>query len=110
VIVLLTWMSLLGLFLLVGGEIKAAIAHASPEGKAPGETTTTHGAPVLLNPTRRILARFQYFSHECDRRRAISAVPSLLCTQADGPMAVFFPRREKSKDEVSYARKIIGVI
>jgi membrane protein len=37
VMVLLTWMYLTGLFLLVGGEINAAIAQASPEGKTSGE-------------------------------------------------------------------------
>ena len=37
VIVLLTWMYLTGLFLLVGGEINAAIAHASLDGKPSGE-------------------------------------------------------------------------
>jgi membrane protein len=37
VMVLLTWMYLTELFLFVGGEINAAIAHASPEGKAPRE-------------------------------------------------------------------------
>jgi len=37
VIVLLTWMYLTGLFLLVGGEINAAIAHASLDGEPAGE-------------------------------------------------------------------------
>jgi membrane protein len=37
VIVLLTWMYLTGLFLLVGGEINAELAHASVAGKAPAE-------------------------------------------------------------------------
>jgi membrane protein len=36
VIVLLTWMSVTGLFVLVGGEINTEIEHASAGGKAPG--------------------------------------------------------------------------
>jgi len=37
VIVLLTWMYLSGLFILIGGEINAAIEHALQGGKEPGE-------------------------------------------------------------------------
>jgi membrane protein len=37
VIVLLTWMSVSGLFILIGGEINAEIEHAAQDGKAPGE-------------------------------------------------------------------------
>ena len=44
VIVLLTWMYLTGPFLLIGGEINAALAHASAEGKAPGEQAPGDGA------------------------------------------------------------------
>jgi len=43
VIVLLTWMYLTGLFLLIGGEINAELAHASAEGKAPGEQAPGDG-------------------------------------------------------------------
>ena len=43
VIVLLTWMYLTAFFILVGGEINAAIAHSSAEGKAPGETAPGDG-------------------------------------------------------------------
>jgi membrane protein len=44
VIVLLTWMFLTGPFLLIGGERHAALAHASAEGKAPGEHAPGDGA------------------------------------------------------------------
>lgn len=44
VIVLLTWMYLTGLFLLIGGEINAELAHASAAGKATGEQTPGDGA------------------------------------------------------------------
>jgi membrane protein len=37
VIVLLTWLYLVGVVILVGGEINSVIEHASPEGKDPGE-------------------------------------------------------------------------
>jgi membrane protein len=37
VIVLLTWLYLVGVVILVGGEINSEIEHASPEGKDPGE-------------------------------------------------------------------------
>jgi membrane protein len=37
VIILLTWMYVTGLFVLIGGEINAEIAHASASGKEPGE-------------------------------------------------------------------------
>jgi membrane protein len=37
VIVLLSWMSGSGFFILVGGEINAEIAQAAPSGKTPGE-------------------------------------------------------------------------
>jgi membrane protein len=43
VIVLLTWMYLTGLFILIGGEINAELAHASAEGKAPGENAPGDG-------------------------------------------------------------------
>jgi membrane protein len=36
-LVLLTWMSVSGFFVLVGGEINAEIEHASSSGKEPGE-------------------------------------------------------------------------
>ena len=39
VIVLLTWLYLIGLFILIGGEINSEIEHASREGKDPGEKT-----------------------------------------------------------------------
>ena len=39
IIVLLTWMYLMGFFFLVGGEINAEIEHASQAGKDPGEKT-----------------------------------------------------------------------
>jgi membrane protein len=39
IIVLLTWLYIVGFVILVGGEINAEIEHASPEGKAPGEKT-----------------------------------------------------------------------
>ena len=37
IIILLTWLYIVGFVILVGGEINAEIEHASPEGKAPGE-------------------------------------------------------------------------
>jgi membrane protein len=37
IIVLLTWLYLVGFVILVGGEINAEIEHASPEGKNPGD-------------------------------------------------------------------------
>ena len=37
IIVLLTWLYIVGFVILVGGEINAEIEHASPEGKEPGE-------------------------------------------------------------------------
>jgi membrane protein len=39
IIILLTWLYIVGFVILVGGEINAEIEHASPEGKAPGEKT-----------------------------------------------------------------------
>jgi membrane protein len=39
VIVLLTWLYLIGLFILIGGEINSEIEHAAREGKDPGEKT-----------------------------------------------------------------------
>jgi membrane protein len=39
IIVLLTWLYIVGFVILVGGEINAEIEHASPEGKDPGEKT-----------------------------------------------------------------------
>jgi membrane protein len=43
VIVLLTWMYLTGLFLLIGGEINAELAHASAAGKTPAENAPGDG-------------------------------------------------------------------
>jgi uncharacterized BrkB/YihY/UPF0761 family membrane protein len=37
VIILLTWMNVIGRFILIGGEINAQIALAAPAGKEPGE-------------------------------------------------------------------------
>jgi membrane protein len=37
VIILLTWMNVIGLFILIGGEINAEIALAATAGKEPGE-------------------------------------------------------------------------
>jgi uncharacterized BrkB/YihY/UPF0761 family membrane protein len=39
VIVLLTWLYLIGVFILIGGEINSEIEHAAREGKEPGEKT-----------------------------------------------------------------------
>ncbi len=48
VIVLLTWMYVTGLSILVGGEINAAIEHATQRGNAPGEKQLpqTSGSPM----------------------------------------------------------------
>jgi hypothetical protein len=89
------------------GALAIHLVHVSRGPRALCSQYPTSSPPAL---TDTLFARFQHLSHKCDRRRESSTVPSLSCTQADLPMAVFFPRREKIKDEVSYARKIIGVV
>jgi hypothetical protein len=66
---------------------------------------------LRLNLTRTISARFQYLrTNAIDGARSLQYLLSHVRRRMDLGLAVFFPRREKSKDEVRYARKSIGVI